>query len=118
MGLHGQNIIACQPSSNQNRTLRGFSTMLSRELEPAFQEATIEQVNDALESAEKAFHIYRSRPAQERAALLERIADEIAALGDELIERCHVETGLTKDRLAGERARTINQLRMFAGLIR
>lgn len=53
-----------------------------------------------------------------RAEFLERIADGIAALGDELIQRAHEETGLPEARLEGERGRTINQLKLFAEVVR
>jgi 2,5-dioxopentanoate dehydrogenase len=60
---------------------------------------------------------YRAPAAMERAAFLRRIGEEIDALGEELLTVCTEETGLGRDRLAGERARTVNQLRMFANLI-
>jgi NADP-dependent aldehyde dehydrogenase len=60
---------------------------------------------------------YRAAAAMERAAFLRRIGEEIDALGEELLTVCTEETGLGRDRLAGERARTVNQLRMFANLI-
>jgi NADP-dependent aldehyde dehydrogenase len=52
------------------------------------------------------------------AELLEKIAAEIEALGDELIQCAAAETALATARLTGERARTANQLRMFAALVR
>jgi alpha-ketoglutaric semialdehyde dehydrogenase len=55
--------------------------------------------------------------AKERATFLRRIGERIDALGDELIQVCHEESKLAVDRLRGERARTINQLKMFADLI-
>ena len=60
---------------------------------------------------------YRMPAATERAAFLRKIGEEIDALGEELLTVCVEETGLGRDRLAGERARTVNQLRMFANLI-
>jgi NADP-dependent aldehyde dehydrogenase len=39
-------------------------------------------------------------------------------LGDALLERASLETALSHDRLKGERTRTTNQLRLFAGLVR
>src|ERR1700736_911185 len=60
---------------------------------------------------------YQAPPATERAAFLRKIGEEIEALGEELLTVCAEETGLGRDRLAGERARTVNQLVMFADLI-
>ena len=39
-------------------------------------------------------------------------------IGDELIVRANAETGLPRGRLEGERARTVNQLRLFADVVR
>src|ERR1700758_547715 len=52
------------------------------------------------------------------ATFLERIGDGIIAIGDRLISTCAEETALSADRLIGERARTVNQLRMFADVVR
>jgi alpha-ketoglutaric semialdehyde dehydrogenase len=60
---------------------------------------------------------FRPSGAKERATFLRRIGEQIETLGDELIQVCHEESRLTVDRLRGERARTINQLVMFADLI-
>ncbi len=62
--------------------------------------------------------MFRETPLEDRAAFLECIADQIAALGDTLIARCMAETGLPRGRLEGERARTIGQLRLFAEVVR
>ena len=40
------------------------------------------------------------------------------SLGDALIHKCVEETGLTEARIIGERSRTVNQLKLFADLIR
>src|ERR1700757_3683035 len=61
---------------------------------------------------------YRTPEPELVAAFLERIGDRILAVGDSLISTCIEETSLSADRLTGERARTVNQLRMFAGLVR
>ena len=71
-----------------------------------------------MELAQAAFATFRDITGAQRAAFLERIADEIAALGDELINRAHLETGLPPARLTGERARTMNQLKLFAQVAR
>ncbi len=118
MELHGKNIIAGKTVEVGGKTFQAFAPASGKSIEPQFEGATADQVNQALEAAESAFHEYRQFPPERRASFLEKIADEILALGDALIERAHAETGLLKDRLAGERGRTVNQLRMFADLIR
>ena len=61
---------------------------------------------------------YRNPAPEVLATFLEQIGDGIMAIGDRLISTCAEETALSTDRLIGERARTVNQLRMFAGLVR
>jgi 2,5-dioxopentanoate dehydrogenase len=82
-------------------------------------EAAAEDVDRAVTAADRAFHLYRSEPPERRAALLEQIAVEIEALGDDLLAVAHAETALPiAERLAGERTRTVRQLKLFAEVIR
>jgi NADP-dependent aldehyde dehydrogenase len=118
MELQGKNIIAGKTIEVGGKTFQAFAPASGKSIGPQFEGATADQVNQALEAAETAFHDYRRLSPERRANFLEKIADEILALGDALIERVHLETGLPKDRLTGERGRTVNQLRMFADLIR
>src|SRR6185436_947764 len=84
-----------------------------------FEEATEEAIDLAFSAAEKAFPAFRGIPADQRAAFLERVCDEIDALGDDLLTTASVETGLpVAERLVGERARTTNQLKLFASVVR
>ena len=82
------------------------------------QDASAVEIDQAVDAADAAFFEYRAKTAEERAAFLERIADEIGALGEALIETAHQETALPVARLIGERARTVGQLRLFAGVVR
>jgi NADP-dependent aldehyde dehydrogenase len=118
MQLHGKNIVEGKAVESAGQKFQAFAPASGRHLDPQFEEATAEHINQALEAAEQAFHEFRKFTSEQRAAFIEKIADEILALGDELIERAHVETALPKDRLTGERGRTVNQLRMFADLVR
>jgi alpha-ketoglutaric semialdehyde dehydrogenase len=61
---------------------------------------------------------YRSPGFEVLAEFLERIGDMIMAAGEKLISTCAEETALSVDRLVGERARTVNQLKMFAERVR
>ena len=47
-------------------------------------------VDAALRLADEAFQTYRQTTGEARAAFLERIGDEIMAIGDVLIARAHV----------------------------
>jgi alpha-ketoglutaric semialdehyde dehydrogenase len=71
-----------------------------------------------LEKIVRAAAGYRSPGPETLARFLETVGEQIVAAGDELISTCAGETALSVDRLTGERARTVNQLRMFAALVR
>jgi len=87
-------------------------------LEPAFAVAGAAEVDRACALAAAAFDTFRGTAPDRRAEFLEAIAEQIAALGDPLIERAMLETGLPRPRLEGERGRTVGQLRLFAKLVR
>jgi NADP-dependent aldehyde dehydrogenase len=118
MSLHGKSLIAGTPGAKSARTFHAVSPLDSQRLGPAFHESPLEDVAQALELADAAFLTLRAGGAEPRAALLEKIAEEILALGDALLERAHRETGLPLDRLTGERGRTVGQLRLFAQVAR
>ena len=82
-----------------------------------FEEASTGDVDRAVDAAQEAARDYRQVPPVQRAAFLERIAEELERSGD-LLDVAHAETALPPARLAGERARTTGQLRLFANLIR
>lgn len=84
----------------------------------SFGGASEEDLEQAAALAWAAFQTYRETPLEERAVFLETIGANILDLGDALVERAMSETGLPKDRIEGERMRTLNQLRMFAAEVR
>jgi 2,5-dioxopentanoate dehydrogenase len=79
-----------------------------------YTDATTEEVNESLEQAWKAFHLYRKFSLKQRATFMKAIAEEIDALGKILVETAMKETNLPEARLAGEKARTIFQLNSYA----
>ncbi|MGC4231857.1 MAG: aldehyde dehydrogenase (NADP(+)) [Niabella sp.] len=79
-----------------------------------FNDATIQEVNEALKNAWNAFHLYRKCSLKERAHFMHSIAKQIEGLGDDLIIIAGKETNLPEARLRGERARTIFQLNSYA----
>ena len=83
-----------------------------------FSITTPERLDQIVTASFNAFGIFQRTTGLQRAALLERIGEEILNLGDALIHKCVEETGLTEGRIVGERARTINQLKLFADLLR
>ncbi len=116
--MHGKNIIGNTLSNVGGKTFQATNPATSEKLATAFYEATEAEINQAAELATAAFPQYRACSKEGRAAFLDRIAEEILALGDELIQCANAESGLPLDRLTGERGRTMNQLKMFAALIR
>ncbi len=116
--LHGHSFIAGKLASDSAKTFHAKSPLNNTALEPAFHEASAADVDHAVRHAEDAFEIFRRVGDVARADLLDTIANEIVALGDELIQRAHVESGLPVDRITGERGRTCGQLKAFAALIR
>lgn len=86
--------------------------------EPQFSAAGAAHVDRACALADAAFPVFSKTDPETRAAFLEAVADEIMAIGDELIVRAMAESGLPRARLEGERGRTTGQLRMFASFVR
>ena len=77
-------------------------------------DATATEINESLEKAWKAFHIYRKYPLTRRAEFMKAIAREIEETGPLLVQTAMKETNLPEPRLNGERARTIFQLNSYA----
>ncbi len=86
-------------------------------LSPAYAESTLAEINAACAHAALAAPLFRATSGKNKAALLRRIAEEIEALGDALLQRYIAETALPAARAAGERGRTCAQLRLFAALV-
>ena len=87
-------------------------------LTPDFSSAGADAVAEACALADAAFPTFAATDPKTRAAFLERIADNIVGLGDDLIVRAMAESGLPRMRLEGERGRTVGQLKLFAGVVR
>src|SRR5579863_3934901 len=118
MELHGKNLIGDRLSAEGRPGILAYDPREGRELAPAFYEATAAEVDAAAGLAQAAFDEYRQRSPAEVANFLERIAEEIIGLGDALLDRAVAESGLPRERVTGERGRTVGQIRMFAALVR
>jgi len=116
--LHGHSIIAGKVVAGTGPAFHAVNPGTSEKLAPDFHSATRADADRALQAAAAAFAEYRRLPAETRARFLDTIAAEIEALGETLLARVQAETGLPPARLQGERARTCNQLRLFAEVIR
>lgn len=118
MTIQGDMIIGQRIVRGSAGTARAFNPATRAELEPDFGLATREDVDAACRLADGAFDAYRAVPLEARAAFLEAIAERILEIGPLLIERAGAESGLPAARLEGERMRTVNQLRLFAKVVR
>lgn len=116
--ITGTNFTGFTSSAKGNGSFQAFSPAANNFLEGDFYYATEEEMEHALQLAQKAFAVYQKISFVKRAEFLEAIAEEIMALGDDLIERCTAETALPAARITGERARTCGQLQLFAKLLR
>ena len=118
MTLHGHSLIAGEITPGDNGTTHGVNPATNETLEPAYSLISEQQLKAATEAAADAFESFSALDPEHHARFLEAIAENIEAIGDELIERTSTETGLGLDRLRGERARTTGQLRLFADVVR
>ena len=117
MEISGRSIIGFDRGSATGSTFTALNPETGDAIEPNFYSATTDELNRAASLADAARIPYGNLPGKTRAVFLRAIADNIEALGDELIQRASLETALPNQRFVGERARTCGQLRMFADLL-
>lgn len=118
MPITGKHLIAGEWTQANAPTFSSVDPRTKTAGEKVFAEATTEEINAAVEAAAEAFAETRSYSTEQLAQFLEAVAEEIEALGDELLNTSDMETGLGLTRLTGERGRTTSQLRAFAAHIR
>ncbi|SFG53376.1 aldehyde dehydrogenase (NADP(+)) [Neptunomonas qingdaonensis] len=114
----GQQLIGLDAFFAAGAPIHAVNPASGEQLEPAYASGGFAEVNRACELAESASVAFRTSSLQQRATFLETIADQIEAIGDELIQRGMLESGLPRARLEGERGRTCGQLRLFASVVR
>jgi alpha-ketoglutaric semialdehyde dehydrogenase len=115
--ITGKNYIGSQLKAGGTITLKTFNPLLNTENPWVFTEATQEEIEEAVALAHQAFGSYKRCSGIEKARFLNTIADEILALGDELLVQYCSESGFLKGRAEGERGRMIGQLRSFAEML-
>ncbi len=116
--IEGKQIIGFNLVAAGTETFQSFNPALNAKLDFLFTKATPEEVELACEKAAAAFQVYRKKSGVAKATFLESIAEEIKGLGSQLIDTCCQETALPTARIEGERGRTVNQLLMFARMLR
>jgi alpha-ketoglutaric semialdehyde dehydrogenase len=75
------------------------------------------QLDSILAKSQEAFETINTYSIPKRVALMRTIADEIEALGPELIQTAMAESNLPEARLTGEKGRTIFQWRSYADAV-
>ncbi len=118
MAITGQHFIGGSRRAADAGRIAVTNPATGATLEPAFAEATSDEVDECLRLADAAFDALQTTSWDAIAGLLDSIAVEIEGLGDALLERAHAETALSMQRLQGERARTTNNIRLFAKMVR
>lgn len=116
--LTGHSWIAGRSTPGTGADLHAIAPATDERIDPPYSQIDVDQLRLATAAAAEAFPSFSQLDPEAHAAFLESIADEIEAIGDTLIERAMQETGLPQARLAGERARTTGQLRLFAAVVR
>ncbi|WP_018150853.1 aldehyde dehydrogenase (NADP(+)) [Leeia oryzae] len=118
MNLTGKLLIGGHAITGDRAAIHAINPATNETLAPAYLGGNESHVEQACALAWAAFDSYRETTLEARARFLETIADEIEALGDELIDRTVAESGLPRARIQGERGRTCGQLRTFARTVR
>ena len=117
MIITGKQLIGYAQSGSGTETFNG-TVKNEQDIPYAFHEATTAEIDEAIHKAHTAAAIYKRISYTKRAEFLERIADEIMAVGPALIAITMQESNLPEARLLGERDRTTGQLRFFAKILR
>ncbi len=118
MQLTGYNYIAGETSAEGAETFFSVNPRSKETADLPFHNATAAEVARAVEAAEAAFTEIRDYSSEKIADFLDEIAEQIEALGDELLDCADRETGLGLPRLTGERERTTGQFRAFGSFLR
>ncbi len=114
----GKNYIGDVLSAKGKTTYKTINPEQNSENVTVFYEATEEEISESVALAEQAFKTYGTIPDAKKADFLDAIAEEIEALGEDLLTTYIQESGLPAGRANGERGRTTGQLRAFATMLR
>ncbi|SHJ69550.1 aldehyde dehydrogenase (NADP(+)) [Pseudozobellia thermophila] len=115
--ITGKNYVGYGLSAKGEATYATFDPKSNSATEWRFYEATADEIDGAAKKAAAAFLEYKNFSGKQKAKFLRAIAEEIEALGDELIATYTKESGLPEGRAMGERGRTMGQLKAFATLL-
>lgn len=114
----GHNFIAGQRLHSAQHVVLSYDANTGAALPYNFSQATTAEIDQAAQAAYSAYASFKQTLPEQRAELLETIANEIDRLNDEFIFTVCQETALPEARIRGERGRTTGQLRLFAQVLR
>ncbi len=114
--ITGKNYIGNLLSATGKTTFKTFNPKQNIGNDWVFAEASLIEINKAVELASEAFKVYQTFSGERKSNFIMEISNEILALGDELIKTYCLESGLSKQRAIVERTRTVFQLQSFAKL--
>ena len=103
MMITGKNYIGNDLTATGDSTYATFNPKENTQTDWKLFEATEDEINKAAQKAKDAFAVYKDLSGAKKAEFLIAIAEEIEALGDELIETYMIESGLPEGRARGER---------------
>jgi 2,5-dioxopentanoate dehydrogenase len=115
--LSGKSIVGFGSGAVNAITFRAHNPVTGEALSPDFHSASQHELTEAVRLSDEAFAAYSRTSGSVKGAFLRKIAANIEAIAEEVIERCGLETALPKARLQGEIARTCGQLRLFAQIV-
>ncbi|WP_435609136.1 aldehyde dehydrogenase (NADP(+)) [Pseudomonas knackmussii] len=118
MQLTGNLFIGAHEVAASEGTLQALAPATNELIEPPFALGGSAEVERAATLADEAFDSYSHTSLAERAAFLERIADNLDAVRQPLAARAALETGLPQAQLEGEAAKAATQFRQFAEVVR
>src|SRR5262249_21178234 len=117
MEILGKSLIGSQDATPGGDLFRAFNPATGEKLDPPFYSASRADVDHAAQLAADAYPIFSQLRPADKSAFLKRIASEIEANMDQIVDRAHMETSLPLPRLKSETWRTIGQLRLFADVV-
>jgi len=112
--ITGKNFIGKKQSAHGELTFQTVNPTLNLANPTLFVEATLDEINEAVNLAQDAFLAFQHTTGEQRAQLLRTIADKLEQADAELIESYCNESGLPEGRAINEKGRAIFQLRAFA----
>ncbi len=111
MKITGAQFIGGERTAKSNNIFTGYNN-------EKFYEATKDEINEAVKKAYEAFLLYRNFSGEMKANFLSEIAAGIESARNELLQTAMNETALAEARLNGEINRTLNQIKLFAELLK